>query len=141
MPNQLSKTKRRKSLADHEAILFILEELAQQAGTTSMNLMRQAVRELIKARTKNSLNKKELLSSIMKFAPKIEQEISTPSQLSRFKRRQREFDKVLLDLDFVDSASIEDRNSIVSPQCDIHVLELEPTRSTAAAGGESSVLA
>lgn len=125
MPNQLSKTKRRKSLTEHEAVLFILEKLAQQAETTSMNLMRQAVRELIKKRTKNSLNKKELLSSIMKFAPIIEQGISTPSQLSRFKRRQREFDKVLLDLNLLDSESIENQNSIVSPHCDIHVLELE----------------
>ena len=48
MPNQLSKSKRRQSLAEHEAVLAALAEIARREKTTVMALLRQATRELVK---------------------------------------------------------------------------------------------
>ena len=125
MPNQLAKTKRRKSLAEHEMVLFALEEIAREEKTSTMDLMRQAIRELIRKHTNDYSQKSKLQAAIMRFSPQIPQDFSTPSQLSRFKRQQREFDKIILELNLVNPESVEARNSIVSPQCKIRILELE----------------
>ncbi len=50
MPNQLAKSKRRQSLAEHEAVLAALAEIARREDTTVMALLRQAARELVRKR-------------------------------------------------------------------------------------------
>ena len=43
MPNQLAKSKRRQSLAEHEAVLAALAEIARREDTTVMALMRALI--------------------------------------------------------------------------------------------------
>ena len=125
MPNQLSSTKDRRSVTEHEAILVALESIARREGTTTMALMRQAMRDAVRKRADNSSDLKWLRSIVMRFAPKPPRIFATAAQLARFKRSQREFDQVLLDLDLVSNEGMEAMNSIVSPKCKLRVLELE----------------
>jgi len=126
MPNQLAKNKRRKSLAEHEAVLIALEEVARMEGTSSMALMREAIRDTIRKHTSDSLHSNRLRKAVMSCAPKPDRHFSSAAQLSRFKRSQREFDQILLDLHLTDPETVEKRNSIISPASKIRVLELEP---------------
>ena len=64
MPNQLSKTKDRKSVTEHEAILVALESIARREGTTTMALMRQAMRETVRQRATDSSKRKWLRSIV-----------------------------------------------------------------------------
>ena len=130
MPNQLSKTKDRKSVTEHEAILVALESIARREGTTTMALMRQAMRETVRQRAADSSKRKWLRSIVMQFAPKPSQSFVTAAQLARFKRSQREFDQVLLDLNLVSPEAIESKNSIVSPGCKLRVFELERSNAS-----------
>jgi len=126
MPNQLARNKRRKSLAEHEAVLVALEEVARMEGTSSMALMREAIRDTIRKHTSDSLQSNRLRKVVMSCAPKPDRHFSSATQLSRFKRSQREFDQILLDLHLSDPETVEKRNSIISPTSKIRVLELEP---------------
>lgn len=126
MPNQLAKNKLRKSLAEHAAVLKALEEVARLENTSSMALMREAIRETIRKHISDSQQQSDRLRKIvMSYAPKPDQHFSSTSQLSRFKRSQREFDQILLDLQLSDSDTVEKHNSIISPTSKIRVLELE----------------
>lgn len=125
MPNQLSSTKNRKSMTEHKAVLAMLERIAQIEGTTTMALIREAVREAVKKRIKDSSRKNWMWPLVMRFAPSPPNKFLSPAHLSRFKRNQREFDQMLLDLHLTTPDCMESRNSIVSPKCKIRVLELE----------------
>ncbi len=46
----------------------------------------------------------------------------TPTQVSRFKREQREFDQVVLDLNLAAPMEIEARNSIAHPDQPIRLI-------------------
>ena len=67
----------------------------------------------------------------MAFAPQSPERFATAAQLARFKRRQREFDQVLLDLQLASPAAVQARNSVVSTHCTVRVLELEGDRAKA----------
>ena len=130
MPNQLSSTKDRKSVTEHEAILAALESIARREGTTTMALMRQAMRETVRKRAEVSSEGKWLRSIVMRFAPRPPRIFVTAAHLARFKRSQREFDQVLLDLDLVSPEGMEFLNSIVSPKCKLRVFELERSNAS-----------
>lgn len=125
MSNQLAETKRRKSLAEHIAVIAALEDIASKDGISVMMLMRQAIREVIRKHADSMSNRKRLRSIVMRFAPVPPLRLDTPAQVIRLKRQQREFDQVILDLNLDDSKVIEDRNSVVSPHCRLRILELE----------------
>lgn len=125
MPNQLAKNKKRKSLAEHEAVLAALEEIAQMEGTSSMDLMRHAIRNMVKSHLKDNPKKLKLRDVVLSYVPKICMDTVTPAKLTDFKRQQREFDKLLLELNLFDPEGIESRNSVVSPKRKIRVLEFE----------------
>lgn len=125
MPNQLAENKRRKSLAEHEAVLKALEEVARMEGSSSMAVMREAIRDTIRKHTSDRQQFNRLRKVVMSCAPKPERQFSSAKQLSRFKRSQREFDQILLDLHLSNAETVEKRNSIISPQSKIRVLELE----------------
>ena len=128
MPNQLSRSKRRKSLAEHEIVLKTLEDLAAREGVSSMSLMRRAIRELIRDAIKDPANKEILDSNIRRFALQANRRLDSRKKLNSFKREQRAFDQMLLDLNIVDPETIAKRNSIISPKSKIKVLELEHGR-------------
>src|ERR1700679_2423843 len=71
MPNQLAKSKRRQSLAEHEAVLAALAEIARSEDTTVMALLRQAARELVRKRGTAPAQAKALSAVVWQSAPQM----------------------------------------------------------------------
>jgi hypothetical protein len=113
MPNQLSKSKRRQSLAEHEAVLTALAAIARSEDTTVMALLRQATRELVKNKAANPAQRNILQQLVFQKAPQMPARFKTAAQVARFKRAQREFDQVVLDLELSSPQAIQQRNSVV----------------------------
>ena len=90
-----------------------------------MALLRQAARSIVRLRTANSDQAKRIRDTAMKFAPKPPKQFATAAQLARFKRNQREFDHLLLELNLSSPNAEEPANSVVAPRCRIRILELE----------------
>lgn len=114
MPNQLSKSKRRQSLAEHTAVLAALAQIAESENTTVMALMRDAVRAIVRKRAQSSAQVETLRAVVWRQAPVMPAKIKTPAQLARFKRAQRAFDQVILDLQLATPDEVQARNSITS---------------------------
>ena len=71
MPNQLAKSKRRQSLAEHEAVLAALAEIARREGTTVMALLREAARDLVRRRAAMPGQTEALGSLVWRMAPRM----------------------------------------------------------------------
>ncbi|HEY4301270.1 MAG TPA: hypothetical protein VGM73_10375 [Candidatus Didemnitutus sp.] len=132
MPNQLSKSKRRQSLAEHEAVLVALAEIARREDTTVMALLRQATRELVKNRVSEPLQAERLRQLVWQKAPRMPALFKTAAQVARFKRSQREFDQVLLDLNLASPQTIQQRNSVVSARRGVRIIDFDRAHVTAA---------
>ncbi len=130
MPNQLSRFKRRQSLAEHEAVLAALMEIARREDTTVMALLRRASRQLV--REKASEPGIRLRELVLSKAPKMPARFKTPAQVARFKRAQREFDQVLLDLALVSPREIQQRNSVAAALRPIRMMEFHSAHASAA---------
>lgn len=113
MPNQLSKTKRRQSLAEHSAVLAALASIARREKTTVMALLREAAREAVRKRAVLPEQVNELRAVVRRLEPRMPAQFKNHAHLSRFKRAQREFDQVILDLKLAAPAEVQDRNSLV----------------------------
>src|SRR3954466_15824865 len=98
MPNQLAKTKPRQSPAEHAAVLAALAAIAQREDTTVMDLLRSATRRFVRERAAEPAHAAALRSVVWQMAPQVPPRFKTAAQLARFKRAQRAFDQVLLDL-------------------------------------------
>jgi hypothetical protein len=109
MPNQLSKSKRRQSLAEHEAVLAALADIARREDTTVMALLREAARNMVKQPVR----------------------FKTPAQVARFKRTQREFDRVVLDLQLATPAAVQDRNSLVAARQAVRMINFDQAHAAA----------
>ncbi|MBP6507858.1 MAG: hypothetical protein KA257_09870 [Opitutaceae bacterium] len=131
MPNQLSKSKRRQSLADHEAVLAALAEIARREKTTVMALLREATRSLIKNRVTEPNQADRLRRVAWEKSPRMPAHFKTAAQVARFKRSQREFDQVLLDLALASPQTIQQRNSVVSPRRTIRMIDFDQAHATA----------
>jgi hypothetical protein len=131
MPNQLSKSKRRQSLAEHEAVLAALEEIARCEDTTVMALLRQATRALVKTKAAEPLAAARLRRAVWTKAPRMPGHFKSAAQVSRFKRAQREFDQVLLDLSIASPQAIQERNSVVSPRRMIRMVNFDQAHAAA----------
>ena len=131
MPNQLSKSKRRQSLADHEAVLAALAEIARREKTTVMALLREATRSLIKNRVTEPNQADRLRRVAWEKSPRMPAHFKTAAQVARFKRSQREFDQVLLDLALASPQAIQQRNSVVSPHRAIRMIDFDQAHATA----------
>ncbi len=125
MPNQVAKTKKRKSLTEHKAVFAALTEIVRQEGSSEMGVMRRALRDFIAKNADDPVQRERLRAAVMQCAPQPPETFNSPGELSSFKRRQRTFDQLLLDLNLETSASVDARNSVISPGCEMHVLELE----------------
>jgi predicted RNA-binding Zn ribbon-like protein len=122
MANQLARGKCRKSMAEHKAVIALLEEIASEERVSAMSLMRQAIRRLVRERIAESARPEDFKSAAMEFCPTVPAKVRTARDLSRFKKEQREFDQVLLELHLSGPEAIEERNSVVAPNCKIEVL-------------------
>jgi len=132
MPNQLSKSKRRQSLAEHEAVLAALAEIARREDTTVMALLRQATRDLVRRKASEPIQAERLRQAVWQKAPQMPVRFKTAAQVARFKRAQREFDQVLLDLALASPQTIQQRNSVVSPRRGIRMIDFDQAHATAA---------
>jgi hypothetical protein len=132
MPNQLSKSKRRQSLAEHEAVLAALTEIARRDDTTVMALLRQAARELVKKKRGNPSQTETLRQLVWQKAPQIPARFKTAAQVARFKRAQREFDQVLLDLELASPLAIQQRNSVAPSRQAVRLIDFDQAHASAA---------
>lgn len=131
MPNQLSKSKRRQSLAEHEGVLAALAEIARAEDTTVTALLREAARDLVKRKANDPAHLERLRQAAWTKAPKMPAHFKTAGQVARFKRSQREFDQVLLDLALASPQAIQQRNSVVSPRRGIRMIDFDQAHATA----------
>lgn len=132
MPNQLPKSKRRPSLAEREAVLAALADIARREETTVMALLRQATRTLVKSRVSKLAQARHFGELVWRKAPRMPAHFETAAQVSRFKRAQREFDQVLLDLELATPQTIQERNSVVPPRQSIRVIDFDRAHVTVA---------
>ncbi len=131
MPNQLAKSKRRQSLAEHEAVLAALAALAQREDTTVMALLRQATREFLKKRATVPAQAARLRQAVWAKAPRMPAAFETAAQVARFKRSQRDFDQVLLDLALVSPQAIQRRNSLAASPQAVRMIDFDSAHATA----------
>jgi hypothetical protein len=132
MPNQLSKSKRRQSLAEHEAVLAALAEIARLENTTVMALLRQATRDLVKNRVSEPIQAERLRQLVWQKAPQMPALFKTAAQVARFKRAQREFDQVLLDLALASPQAIQQRNSVAPARRAVRMINFDLAHAAAA---------
>ena len=114
MPNQLASSKRRQSLAEHTAVLAALAQIAREEKTTVMALLRTAAREIVKQRVTRSTPTATLRRVIWDEAPAMPARFKTAAQVARFKRSQREFDRVVQDLNLASAQEVQHSNSIAA---------------------------
>ena len=125
MPSQLAQSKRRQSLAEHEAVLAALAEIARREDTTVMALLRQAARELVRKKADDPALAKVLRRRVWQEAPKMPARLETAAQVARFKRQQREFDQALLDMALAAPQAIQQRNSVVPLRQSIRLIDFD----------------
>lgn len=79
-----------------------------------MALLREAARSLIRKKLTEPSIADRVRSVVSHKAPQMPLRFKTPAQVARFKRAQRDFDQVLLDLAIASPQAIQERNSIAS---------------------------
>lgn len=121
MPNQLAQSKRRASLAEHEAVLAALAVIARRERVTVMDLLREGARQVVRSRSADPAKATVVRKSVWDCAPKMPARFKSAAHVSRFKRAQREFDSLVQELDLAAPATVQQRNSIVSARRDIQV--------------------
>lgn len=122
MPNQLAQFRKRTSLAEHEAVLALLSELAREDGVTVADLFRQGAREMIARRAQDEKVARRLHKVVLAHAPTPPENFETRAQVSRFKREQRHFDELVQQLHLADSTVLQERNSLVSNRTPIRLV-------------------
>ena len=112
MPNQLSSAKKRKTVAEHAAVLALLDQIAETEGGTSTDLMRQAARELVSRHAKHPVLTEQLRATFLSHSPKAPKRFKSPAQLSRYKKALREYDAIAIELGLANPHEVQTRNSI-----------------------------
>jgi hypothetical protein len=125
MPNQLAASKRRQSLAEHQAVLAALAAIARRENTTVMALMRQAGRALVRTRLSDPAVARALRRVVLPLAPTMPARFKSAAQFARFKRQQREFDEIVMDLQLASPAAVQARNSVFPSHVALRILELD----------------
>ncbi|MGJ8640495.1 MAG: hypothetical protein ACSHYA_13995 [Opitutaceae bacterium] len=114
MPNQLAQTKKRKTVAEHAAVLALLDRIAEVEGTTSTELLRSAAREVVRQYAGRESFREDLESVFQSYQPQLLETMQSAKDLSRYKRETREYDELALDLGFQNTEELQARNSIHS---------------------------
>ena len=132
MPNQLAKSKRRQSLAEHESVLAALAVIAKRQETTVMALLREAAREFIRKKLADPQCAELLRQTVWAKAPRMPASFKTAAQVARFKRAQREFDQVLLDLALTSPQTVQQRNSVAPSRPLVRMVDFQRAHASAA---------
>lgn len=122
MPNQLAQSKRRASLAEHEAVLAALAAIARRERTTVMDLLREGARQVVRSRSADPAKATAVRKSIWACAPQMPARFKSAAHVSRFKRAQREFDALVQELNLAAPTVVQQRNSLVHSRRDVQVL-------------------
>lgn len=125
MPNQLSQSKRRQSLAEHAAVLDAMAAIARLENTTVMDLLRTAARELVRKRSASPKQRESLRDAVRQSEPAMPASFATAAQLARFKRAQREFDQVVLELGLASPQEIQARNSVARMNRSVRLINFD----------------
>lgn len=112
MPNQLAETKKRKTVAEHAAVLALLDHIAAKEHTTSTELLRKAARDSIRSHTADPGLQNELRDLLHTYEPKLPVKAKDPKALTRFKQDSREFDALAVDLGLRRAEELQRRNSL-----------------------------
>jgi len=96
-----------------------------------MALLREAAREAVRKRAAQPARASELQEVVWQLAPRMPRRFKTAAQLARFKRSQREFDQVVLDLQLAAPADMQARNSIVAPGQRVQLLNFDRAHASA----------
>jgi len=123
MPNKLSDVKMRKTLTEYKAVIAVLKKIAQEKNMSIMELMREGIRNEIRKYASDHQKRRETLDILNNYEPKLGQEYSSSAELAKFKRKQRDFDNLMLELQLKTPHSIEKDNSVIPPSAKIKVLE------------------
>jgi hypothetical protein len=70
-----------------------------------------------------------LRAEVLKQAPKPVKKMTTAAQVARFKREQREFDRIVIELEVVTPSEVEARNSLVNPNAPIRIIDFARSHS------------
>ena len=108
MPNQLSRSKKRKTIAEHAVVLAMLEHIAEVQITTSTELLRDAAREVVRGYK----FKDELTKVLSAYEPQLPKRGSSSKELARYKRECREYDDLAMDLGLKDANQVQSENSL-----------------------------
>ncbi len=112
MPNQLARSKKRKTVAEHAAVLEMLELVAEKESKTSTELLREAARTIIREHAQKGDDAAGLFKAFRAFSPKLPAHIHKPRDLARFKKECREYDNLALDLGLKQVTDVQESNSI-----------------------------
>ena len=123
MPNKLSDTKMRKTLTEYKLVIALLEKIAGKKNMTLMDLMRTGIRNEIRRYASNELSRLQISEILKEFEPQIDPNLSSPTDIVKFKKQQRDFDNLIMELKLETADRIEAKNSIVSPATQIQVME------------------
>jgi|GEM_PF-2335974 len=69
MPNQLSQTKKRKTVAENAAVLALLDHIAEVEGTTSTDLLRSAARDIVRQYVERDTLRKDMERIFQSYQP------------------------------------------------------------------------
>lgn len=122
MPNQLASSKRRQSLAESTVVLDALAAIARAEKTTVSDLVRHAMRETVRQRSSNPELAPRLQRLAESLAPRPPASFRSAAQVARFKRAQREHDRLLLELGLAQPAEVQAKNSLTRSPQSIRVL-------------------
>lgn len=107
-----------------------LAAIANGEGTTVMELLREAARAIVRERAALPEHLEKVQTVIWRSAPQMPKKFKTVAQLARFKRAQREFDQVLLDLQIAAPAELQARNSIVPSRGPVRLVNFDRAHAT-----------
>ena len=107
MPNKLSDVKMRKTLTEHKSVIAVLGKIAREKNMSLMDLMREGIRNEIRRYAEYERAREAVLNVLKDFEPVPENEWSSPAELAKFKRKQRCFDRLILDLKLKTPDNIE----------------------------------
>ena len=101
-------------MAEHAAVLEMLELVAAKESKTSTDLLREAARRIIREYAQQGEGAAELFKAFRAFSPKLPEHTHKPRDLVRFKKESREYDNLALDLGFKQVSDVQESNSIHS---------------------------
>jgi hypothetical protein len=97
-----------------------------------MALLREAARSVVKARATVPRQAEALRTVAQQLAPRMPARFGTAAQVGRFKRAQREFDQVVLDLNLASPESVQARNSLVPSREAVRMIDFDSAHAAPA---------